>query len=64
MALVVLKDGREATPDDIKGIVKKFADDGHISRYAIPEQVRFVQALARTSVGKINKKAIREELAA
>jgi fatty-acyl-CoA synthase len=64
MALVVLKDGQNATPDDIKGIVKQFAEDGLISRYAIPEQVRFVQTLARTSVGKINKKAIREEIAA
>lgn len=64
MALVVLKEGQSATPDDIKGIVKQFADSGHISRYAIPEQVRFVPSLARTSVGKINKKAIREEIAA
>lgn len=63
MALVVLKEGHEATTDGIKEIVKKFAEDGHISRYAIPEQVRFVPSLARTSVGKINKKAIREEIA-
>ena len=27
------------------------------------DQVRFVESLARTSVGKINKKAIREEIA-
>jgi len=63
MAMVVLKEGQTASAEDIKGIVKKFADDGHISRYAIPDQVRFVQSLARTSVGKINKKAIREEIA-
>ncbi len=62
LALVVLKEGCEATTDDIKGIVKNFAEDGQISRYAIPEQVRFVATLARTSVGKINKKAIREEI--
>ena len=37
---------------------------GSISRYAIPDQVRFVDALAKTSVGKLNKKAMREQIAA
>ncbi len=64
MALVVLKEGQSASVEDIKGIVKQFSESGLVSRYAIPEQVRFVQSLARTSVGKINKKAIREEIAA
>jgi len=64
MALVVLKDGQSASLDEIRAIVMKFADAGHVSRYAVPDQVRFVQSLARTSVGKINKRAIREEIAA
>jgi len=64
MALVVLKEGQSATVEDIKAIVMKFAEEGHVSRYAVPDQVRFVASLARTSVGKINKKAIREEIAA
>lgn len=63
MALVVLKDGQAASVEDIKGQVEKFAKAGQISRYAVPEQVRFVSAIDRTSVGKINKKAIREMLA-
>ncbi|MBI2277934.1 MAG: fatty acid--CoA ligase [Dechloromonas sp.] len=64
MALIVLKAGQQATVDDIKALVLKFAEQGHVSRYAVPDQVRFVESLARTSVGKINKKAIREEIAA
>jgi fatty-acyl-CoA synthase len=64
MALVVLKEGQQTTADEIKALVLKFAEQGHISRYAVPDQVRFVASLARTSVGKINKKAIREEVAA
>jgi fatty-acyl-CoA synthase len=64
MALIVLKEGGQATVEDIKALVLKFAEQGHVSRYAVPDQVRFVGSLARTSVGKINKKAIREEIAA
>ncbi|HJV24072.1 MAG TPA: fatty acid--CoA ligase [Aromatoleum sp.] len=64
LALVVLKPGQTASADDIKAAVMKFAEAGHISRYAVPDQIRFVDALERTSVGKINKKSIREQLAA
>jgi fatty-acyl-CoA synthase len=63
LAMVVLRDGCRASADEIKAHVLKFADDGHISRYAIPDQVRFVESLPRTSVGKMNKKGLREQLA-
>lgn len=63
LPLIVLKEGQSATLEDIKRHVQKYADAGHISRYAIPDQVRFVDALAKTSVGKLNKKAIREQIA-
>jgi fatty-acyl-CoA synthase len=42
--------------------VKVFADQGHISKYGVPENVRFLESLARTSVGKLNKRAMREQL--
>ena len=63
LAMVVLKPGQTATADEIKATVAKSAEAGHISRYAVPDEIRFVEELARTSVGKINKKAIREHLA-
>ena len=63
LAMIVLREGQSASRDDIRAHVQKFADEGHISKFAIPDQVRFVDALARTSVGKLNKKAMREQLA-
>ena len=61
--MIVLRDGQSASADDIRAHVQKFAEEGHISKFAIPDQVRFVDSLARTSVGKLNKKAMREQLA-
>jgi fatty-acyl-CoA synthase len=61
--MVVLKEGQTASVEDIKRHVQKFAEEGHISRYAIPDQVRFVGSLARTSVGKLNKMAMRQQVA-
>lgn len=63
LAMIVLRTDQTATAEDIKQHVQHFAEEGHISKYAIPDQVRFVDNLARTSVGKLNKKAMREELA-
>ncbi len=60
MALVVLKKDKQASEDDIKLHVKKFAEEGVISKFAIPERVLFVPGIDKTSVGKINKKGLRE----
>ncbi len=60
-ALVVLKSGIDtATPDDIRSFVKTFADRGIISKFAVPSDIVFVPSLTKTSVGKLNKKALRE----
>ena len=37
---------------------------GVISKFGIPEKILFVEKLARTSVGKINKKELREKYGA
>ena len=66
MALVV-KDAKSAnglTDTEIKTHLKVFADKGVISKYGIPEKILFVEKLARTSVGKINKKELREKYGA
>jgi fatty-acyl-CoA synthase len=34
-----------------------------ISRWAVPERLVFVEAIARTSVGKIDKKTLRQQYA-
>jgi fatty-acyl-CoA synthase len=63
VALVVLKEGAAVTEDDIKQHVLSFTTSGKISKYAVPQTVKFVETLARTSVGKVNKKALREQIA-
>ncbi|MGF6240394.1 fatty-acyl-CoA synthase [Paraburkholderia sp. GAS38] len=61
VALVVLKAGTVVTEDEIKQHVMEFATTGRISKYAVPQKVRFVDALEKTSVGKTNKKWLREQ---
>ena len=61
-AMVVLKEGQTASVEDIKKHVQAAAEQGHISRYAIPDQISFVATLARTSVGKLNKVALRKQV--
>jgi fatty-acyl-CoA synthase len=43
----------------VQAHVKGYADKGVISRFAIPDRILFVDALDKTSVGKIDKKALR-----
>ncbi len=60
-ALIVLKSGAETTDvEDIRNFVKTFADRGIISKFAVPSDIVFVPSLLKTSVGKLNKKALRE----
>ena len=61
LALVVL---RRDAPDDaesIRAFVRGYAERGVISRFAVPDRVRFVAELSRTSVGKLDKRALREQ---
>lgn len=63
VALVVVKQdwhGR-LTVTQILDHLKNFAQEGVIPRYAIPARIVFVDVLQRTSVGKLDKKRIREE---
>ena len=46
---------------EIKAHLKVFADRGVISKYGIPEKILFVDSLPRTSVGKVNKKELRQK---
>jgi fatty-acyl-CoA synthase len=63
LALIVLKPGADegTGPEDLKAFFAKFAADGKIPRYGIPDRVEIVASIAKTSVGKINKKKLREE---
>lgn len=61
-ALVTLKPGEEADLEDIQSHLKQFVDSGEINKWAIPSQIDFVEDIPKTSVGKINKKLIRDQL--
>lgn len=63
LALVVLKPDfvGKVSVADIQAHVRGFAEQGRISRFGVPDQVEFVAALARTSVGKLNKRTMREQ---
>lgn len=62
-ALVVLKKGVEASADELRESVNRRVDAGFLSRYARLIQFRFVASLPRTSVGKLDKKAMRGNVA-
>jgi fatty-acyl-CoA synthase len=63
LAMVVLKADQagKVSATDIQAHVRELAEQGHISKFGVPDQVRFVDTLARTSVGKLNKRAMREQ---
>jgi fatty-acyl-CoA synthase len=48
------------TAGQVQAHVAAAAAEGSVPRYAVPERVTFVDVLERTSVGKINKRALRE----
>jgi fatty-acyl-CoA synthase len=62
LALVVLKQESVSavTDQQVQAHVKAWAERGVISKWAVPE-VRFVDYLDRTSVGKIDKKVLRQK---
>jgi len=51
------------TEEDIRNHVLTFSESGRISKYAVPKTVRIVDQLEKTSVGKLNKKRLREQFA-
>lgn len=59
LPLVVRHPGSEVTEAEIIELVAARSRSGDISRFAIPDRVSFVDAIERTSVGKINKKKLR-----
>jgi len=62
MMIVVLKPefAGTITGDDLKQYMKKAAEAGKLPKYGVPEQYKFVDEIAKTSVGKLNKKVLRQ----
>ena len=64
IALVVVKPAQGEPPTEaaIRRHVDDYAQRGAISKYAVPDRVHFVDAIPKTSVGKLDKKVIRAKL--
>ena len=63
LALVVVKSGQEIDAAAIRAWLQDFAERGIISKWGIPDQVQFVDAIPKTSVGKLDKKVMRQQYA-
>ncbi len=63
LAIIVPKEDYKDKLDAeaLKAHLRKFADEGVITKWAIPERYEFVESLPKTSVGKIDKKVLRAE---
>jgi fatty-acyl-CoA synthase len=61
LAVVVAQPGEWIGEAEIKAHLQGFAARGIISKYGVPERVVFVDALPKTSVGKLDKKVLRQQ---
>ncbi|MFJ2689839.1 fatty acid--CoA ligase [Pseudomonas sp. NPDC087336] len=61
MALVVCQPGQYLDRKILEVHLQGFVELGRINKWAIPKQFKFVAEIPKTSVGKINKKLIREQ---
>ncbi|WP_066174765.1 long-chain-fatty-acid--CoA ligase [Bacillus marinisedimentorum] len=57
-AVIVLKQGQDASPEELKAYCRE-----NLASYKVPEIIEFRSELPKTSVGKILRRALREEKA-
>jgi fatty-acyl-CoA synthase len=61
LALIVKKEGVELTEKELVQHIRSFIDKGIISKQLVLLKVKFVDTIDKTSVGKINKRLLREK---
>ena len=61
LAIVVSADPADQDAETIRTHVAQYAEQGILSRWAIPERIEFVAEIDQTSVGKIDKKSLRQK---
>ncbi|HKA87101.1 MAG TPA: fatty acid--CoA ligase [Haliangiales bacterium] len=64
LAIIVPRPGSVPDPADLKAHILKHVERGEISKYAVPETFVMVEALDKTSVGKLDKKLLRQKYGA
>lgn len=60
LALVVPRPGVSVSADDLRQHLRTLVDAGAIPAYVIPDRFELVEQIAKTSVGKLDKKRLRE----
>jgi fatty-acyl-CoA synthase len=60
-AMIVPVAGRTPTLADINGVLGQHVEAGTLSRFALLDKILLSESLPKTSVGKIDKKAIRDQ---
>lgn len=63
LALVVAKAGHELSEKDLNHHVREYAETGVVNKQVVLMKVRLIEEIDKTSVGKINKVALREKYA-
>ena len=48
------------TEEELKQFMLKFAEQGNLPKYGVPDRYVFVEAIPKTSVGKLDKKVLRK----
>jgi fatty-acyl-CoA synthase len=62
-ALVVLRDGQSLDAAGLQAHMLPFVEQGRINKWGIPRQIAVVTEVPKTSVGKLDKKVIRLQIA-
>ncbi|MET1124557.1 MAG: fatty acid--CoA ligase [Archaeoglobaceae archaeon] len=63
LAVVVPMPNAELTEEELRQHLMQFVENGTITKWAIPDRFVFVDELPKTSVGKIDKKVLRQKFA-
>jgi fatty-acyl-CoA synthase len=61
LPIIVLKDGYPADEQAIRKHLREYAIRGVIPKFALPDRIAFVEKIEKTSVGKVDKKLLREK---
>jgi fatty-acyl-CoA synthase len=63
LAVIVPKPGAKPTLESVNAPLAGAAERGEVSRYALLDRIELIDMLPKTSVGKIDKKALRAQFA-
>lgn len=58
-AMIALKPGQSEGAEGLKMFLEQFISTGQITKWTVPDRIKFVEAIPKTSVGKLDKKVIR-----